>query len=330
MNNPILPENDIDVQLAKKLGMLLEEKVPIREAGSSDPLIDALSQLKTSHQATLANPLSDNQSSARMWQVIHAATKPEPRTEQPKARIFSLNPVVYRMALAACLMAAVAISWMLFTKTPAPVLLAASLQEISNVTLADGSTVALRPNSKLFSLASTDGGDRYLLEGEGFFDVTRDESRTFSVVAGDAQVSVLGTEFNVNSWDTAITVFLKEGRVELKNQRSGQAVILAPGQSGTVDNDQVTLHGQPANADEHLDWLEDEITFFEAPLNEVIRELEFHFSITMEIPQERINETISGSIGLQNKAFVLDGLSTVMQGGSFVQTGEHTYRFEAN
>ena len=267
---------------------------------------------------------------ARMWQAISAATKPIQYTASPKARIFSLNPIVYRIAIAASLMAAVAISWMLFIKTPAPELLAVANQEVSNYTLADGSTVALRPHSKLYRLTTDGTEDNYLLEGEGFFDVTRNENRTFSVVAGNAQVSVLGTEFNVSSWQTAVTVFLQEGRIELKNQRSGQAVILSPGQTGTVDFDQVTLHGQPANSAEHLDWLNDEISFFGTPLHEVIKELEFHFAISIEIPQDRAGETISGSIVLEDISFVLDNLSFVMQGGSFVQTGEHSYRFEAN
>ncbi len=108
------------------------------------------------------------------------------------------------------------------------------------------------------------------------------------------------------------------------------AVVLSPGQSGTVEDQQVTLHGQPARAEEHLDWLNNEISFAGAPLNTVIEELEFHFGIAIEIPQNRENETISWSIVLEDVPFVLDGLSFVMQGGSFVQTGEHSYRFEEN
>ena len=329
MNDPILPDNDIDVRLARRMGLLLEENT-LADAGDNDPLVDILGQLKSAYQAAQPMPLLDEKSSARMWQVISAATQPVHQTAAPKARIFSLNPIVYRMAIAASLLAAIAISWMLFIKAPAPVLVAAANQEISNVTLADGSMVALRPHSRLYSISAGEREERYLLEGEGFFDVARSENRTFSVIAGDARVAVLGTEFNVNSRQSAVTVFLQEGRVELKNQRSGQAVILSPGQTGTVDKEQVTLHAQPANAAEHLDWLNDELAFFGTPLDEVIEEIEFHFAINVEIPQDRANETISGSIVLEDVSSVLDDLSFVMQGGSFVQTGEHTYRFEAN
>ena len=333
MSDPILPDNDIDVQLARKLGMLLEENSPVMEAGD-DPLINMLSQLKISSQESR---FTDRATSARMWEQIYAATQPSDQsssstdsTAQPTAKIFTLNPTIYRLALAACLLAAVAISWMLFVRAPAPVLLASAGQTIAQVTLENGSTVALRPHSKLYSVIINDNEERYQLDGEAFFDVARNENRTFSVISGNAQVSVLGTEFNVNNWQDEVTVFLQEGRVELKNRHSGQAVILTPGQSGTVNNDQVTLHGQPANPDEHLDWLEDEISFFGTPLYEVINELEFHFAISIEIPQDRINESISGTLALGDVSFVLDRLSIVMEGGSFVQTGEHSYRFEAN
>ena len=158
MNDPILPDNDIDVRLARRLGMLLEEKAPIGE-GDGDPFVEILGQLKTTYQSTQPGLLQDKEASARMWRAINAATQPVQQTAPPKAIIFSLNPVVYRIAIAASFMAAIAISWMLFIKAPAPELLAAADQEISNFTLADGSTVALRPHSKLYSLTADESED---------------------------------------------------------------------------------------------------------------------------------------------------------------------------
>lgn len=326
----MLPDNDIDVQLAKKLAALLDANTPAWEPDGNDPLESVLLQLKASHLATKKERAADEAASIRMWQQITAATKPAATTTQPQARIFTLKPAIFRMAVAACLLAAVAISWLLITRAPAPQLLAEAATEITVHTLSDGSTVTLRPNSKLFAVAAGDQDSHYKLEGEGFFDVTHNENRTFAVIAGDAQVAVLGTMFNVSAWRDDVTVYLQEGRVELKNQNSGQAVILSPGQSGTVDKDQVTLNGQPANPEVHLDWMDEEIAFFEATFQEVVDELSFHFAISIEIPDERANETISGSIGLQDETYVINSLSTVLEGGSFVQTGEHTYRFEAN
>lgn len=329
MNIPMLPDNDIDVQLAKKLGALLDAKAPAWESDGNDPLESVLLQLKASHLASKKERASSDDATIRMWQHINAATKPEATVAQPQARIFSLKPAILRLAVAACLLAAVAISWMLVIRTPAPVLLAEAGSEIMVHTLADGSTITLRPHSKIFQVASADQ-DRYMLEGEGFFDVTHNEARTFAVVAGDAQVAVLGTMFNVSAWRENVTVYLQEGRVELKNQQSGQAVILSPGQTGTVDKDQVTLNGQPANPATHLDWMDDEIAFFEATLQEVVDEIAFHFAIDIEIPEDQADVTFSGSIGLQDESYVLNSISTVLGSGSFVQTGEHTYRFEAN
>lgn len=329
MNEPILPDNDIDVQLAKKLGMLLEERTAL-SAREQDPFVQLLGQLKSNHIEEKAGLLPDRASSARMWQAIHSATKPEQSATSPQARIFSLRPAMYRIAMAASFLVAVAIGWVLFVQSPAPTLLAEAGQDISIYTLSDGSNITLRPHSKLYSVTINETQEQYQLEGEGFFDVTHNESRTFSVVAGNAQVSVLGTSFNVSARQEAVTVFLQDGRVELKNQRSGMAVVLSPGQSGTVDKEQVTLHGQPADKEQHLDWIQNEISFEGTALRDVVEEIEFHFAIAIEIPQSRSDETISGTIGLEDAASVLNDLSFVLQGGSFVQTGEHSYRFEAN
>ncbi len=339
MNDPILPDNDIDVRLARKLGVLIEsnraEWQLRNDLSGNDPFVDMLGQLKTSYQGIKVEHLPDSAASARMWNAIHtatyqSATTPAAQPNKPGARIFSLSPSFYRIAIAASMLVAIAVSWMLFVRTPGPTLMAEANQTLAHFTLEDGSSIALRPHSKLYSVSSNDAELRYKLEGEGFFDVTHNSERTFYVEAGNAQVAVLGTTFNVSARQQEVTVYLQDGRIELKNQQSGQAVILSPGQSGTVDNQQVILHGQPARAEEHMDWLNNEISFAGAPLNAVIEELEFHFGIAIEIPQNRENETISGSIVLEDIPFVLDGLSFVMQGGSFVQTGEHSYRFEEN
>jgi ferric-dicitrate binding protein FerR (iron transport regulator) len=70
------------------------------------------------------------------------------------------------------------------------------------ITLNDGSTVNLQPNSTLtFSEKFGDHNRIVYLKGEGFFNVKRDTTKPFYVYAGNLVTEVLGTSFTVKSYE---------------------------------------------------------------------------------------------------------------------------------
>lgn len=329
MNEPILPENDPDLILARKLGTRLEKRsAPL--TANERPVADQLRKLKQASRVLQGKYYPDQSTSIAMWHAIEAATKPTIDKEQPPAKIFQMRPLVYRMAVAASLLVAIVLGWYLTRTLPEPVLLASAAQTIVTHTLTDGTDINLRPHSNLYRISENDQQVVYRLEGEAFFDVTSNPDRTFSVEAGDALISVLGTEFNVNTWGDQVNVFLQEGRVELIDLTSGEAVILQPGQAGTVHNANRTVELREGIANEHLDWLENKISFTQVPLSTIVQELEFHFAINIDVPAKRASETFTGPILLGDVSIVLDQLSFVMGGGRFVPTDETSYRFESN
>ena len=73
--------------------------------------------------------------------------------------------------------------------------------------LPDGSTVWLNAGSRIRYDAGFNGPTREVsLQGEAFFDVAQHPSRPFIVHAGDLTIRVLGTAFNVKSYDEDTTV----------------------------------------------------------------------------------------------------------------------------
>lgn len=76
------------------------------------------------------------------------------------------------------------------------------------------------------------------LEGEAFFDVKKDNGRTFQVLTDVVEVTVLGTRFDVKALKTENTaeVVLESGSVKL-NERNNtdEAVVLRPGEMGRVN-----------------------------------------------------------------------------------------------
>jgi ferric-dicitrate binding protein FerR (iron transport regulator) len=80
-------------------------------------------------------------------------------------------------------------------------------QVINEYTLPDGSVVALNSNSKLVFPKQFKGDTREVtLYGEAFFDVKPNAEKPFIISAGNAQVKVVGTSFNVSAYPETETV----------------------------------------------------------------------------------------------------------------------------
>ncbi len=113
------------------------------------------------------------------------------------------------------------ITWMEKTSQPG--------QKITTI-LPDGTRVKLNSNSKLFFPDQFSQDLRkVILEGEAFFDVTRDETRPFVIETGNMQIRVLGTSFLVSAYEDGETesVAVKSGKVEVKGANAEEAIQLS-------------------------------------------------------------------------------------------------------
>jgi transmembrane sensor len=111
-----------------------------------------------------------------------------------------------RYAVAAATIGIIALSATFFFKETPYTQTSALAGQVRQVTLKDGTLVHLAPGSNI----------RYrnrevILDGEAFFDVTKDAHQPFTVKAGALTVNVLGTKFNVS--DTAVS--LVDGKVQV-------------------------------------------------------------------------------------------------------------------
>lgn len=84
------------------------------------------------------------------------------------------------------------------------------------VQLADGSTVMLNTNTKITVSYSHKKRRIDLINGEAYFDVSKDPQRPFEVVADNSLVRAVGTEFNVALLNHAVNVDVAEGIVEFE------------------------------------------------------------------------------------------------------------------
>lgn len=116
----------------------------------------------------------------------------------------------------------------------------------SKITLPDGTSVWLNSGSKItYPQKFTPDSRKINLTGEAFFDVVRDESRPFYVNTKDINIKVLGTKFNVKSYDDENTVetTLISGKVELKQKNSDDTkfIQLKPNQKAVFYKSEKTV-----------------------------------------------------------------------------------------
>ena len=108
----------------------------------------------------------------------------------------------------------------------------------STVVLEDGTKISLNSGSRLTYPAQFDKDSReVVLEGEAFFEVTRNTEKPFIVRSGDLVTTVLGTSFNIKAFPTeniAVTVATGKVRVENTNLPQGPTSPQSPQQTNQL------------------------------------------------------------------------------------------------
>lgn len=150
--------------------------------------------------------------------------------------------------------------------------------------LPDGTDVWLNSASSIRYPTAFTGRERKVeITGEAYFEVAGDKAKPFQVKAGDMNVLVLGTHFNINAYadEGAIATTLLEGsvKVSIGNDKS---VILKPGQQAVAASKLTIVNN--ANIDQVMAWKNGFFSFDQADLRTVLRMLERWYDIDVKYP----------------------------------------------
>jgi ferric-dicitrate binding protein FerR (iron transport regulator) len=175
---------------------------------------------------------------------------------------------------------------------------AAEKELVNEFVLPDGSTVALNSNSKLIFQKQFKGNTREVtIDGEAFFDVKPDAGKPFIINAGNAQVKVVGTSFNVSAYPESETVevVVKTGKVQVisKNDpgmNNAGEVFLIPGEKGTLFNSSRILEKSENSNPNYLAWKTRDFIFNDVPLGEVVECLEKAYHVNILVPESDLNK----------------------------------------
>ncbi|MEO3407744.1 FecR domain-containing protein [Mucilaginibacter sp. CAU 1740] len=191
------------------------------------------------------------------------------------------------------------------------------LGNMAQVTLPDGSTVKLNAGSHFSYPSAFIGAQREVdLEGEGFFEVTKNAKKPFLVHTEGFTVKVLGTVFNVKAYrdDKETETTLLKGKVQVEFADDPEKkVILSPHEKLTINNRQYAGKQQapviaakvkyevstlpvgtgdtfPENA-----WIENKIMFANSAFEDVALQIERKYNVHIVFTDEALKkEQLSG------------------------------------
>ena len=131
------------------------------------------------------------------------------------------------------------------------------------LTLSDGTRVWLNTESQLRYPVQFTGERRTVyLVGEAYFDVHPDASHPFTVISGPAEVTVLGTSFNLRAYpEEDIVTTLVSGAVQMSEKVGGQSVRLTPGEQGCLEKTNGYMTKREVDTYLHTAWKDGRIVF---------------------------------------------------------------------
>ena len=248
----------------------------------------------------------------KLFARIKKGTVGEEELTLTSSRTIRMNP--WKWVAAICLPICLAFfAYYLINPSPtsgAPFIVKADRGDKATIELPDGTDVILNSASQLRYL--NDFGKevrRVQLSGEAYFKVVHDEKHPFIVQAGDLEVKVLGTSFNVSAYeeDNRVTVVLLEGKVGLYTKET--SLIMKPGDKIEYNKSTRKLASSEVAANDYIEWTKGNLYFEKKSLEDIMKTLSRIYNVEIrfdsnELPKEFFTGTIPNG-GIQDALNIL-------------------------
>jgi ferric-dicitrate binding protein FerR (iron transport regulator) len=225
------------------------------------------------------------------------------------------------------LVASVGLGWWAYQTNAHPTYQTA-YGKIQEIKLADGSRVTLNANSTLDLGGNlADAAVREVwLKGEAYFSIAKRNGAKFIVHTSQADVEVLGTEFNVNTRREQTNVVLHEGKVQLTTANQ-PTVVMKPGDMATVVPKSQAIQVKKVQPALYEAWKESYIVLDGKSLPEIITTIEDTFGVTIRLEDTLLmDKQLSGKLRTTVAEDCIDNLAIILE-ADVKKTGD-TYLFK--
>nr|WP_068886490.1 FecR family protein [Pedobacter panaciterrae] len=328
--------------------LLLERYLQNRCSDEEKEIIEKWYGMLDKHEIEEVAPTQVNALEQKLWDRIHESAlvvDDEIPVRKLKSRTkFSRNLIT---AVAAVIAGFVIISAYMFFNVGSkkPEFMAAAIpsniNSITNTTtepilvnLEDGSVVTLQPKSLLkYPKHFSKNVREVTLEGEGFFEISKNPSRPFLVYNSNVITRVVGTSFIVktNAAESETEVIVKTGKVIVSPNsgslsfkiddllKSGKGVVLTPNQKTVYNASEntfaTTLVDKPLPIIKDIKQpIKENYSFNDVRVADVLNQLQKSYGIEFVVEdKELFNYTFTGDLSEQNLYSQLDFLCESIQ-----------------
>jgi ferric-dicitrate binding protein FerR (iron transport regulator) len=180
------------------------------------------------------------------------------------------------------------------------------------ITLPDGTQVWLNADTKITFPSQFIGQERrVILEGEAYFSVTHNKQKPFIVKTEEQEVTVLGTEFNINAYkdENKTLTTLLTGSVSV---HAATQATLVPGQQSSLWNGQLKV--QKADLESATSWKNGVFLFYNLDMKAIMRQLARWYNVEIDIntiPESRYYGEISRDVKLSEVLTMLEATGNI-------------------
>lgn len=247
----------------------------------------------------IVESLKDEVDVDREWERLFSSIEKKTITKMKTRRLF-LQYMKY--AAAVVLGIGISLSTLYLTNqenlsTVGNYKLVTSKGEKSYLQLPDGTKVWLNSCTTLEYAENYGHSNRSIyLDGEAYFEVSKNSEKPFVVKLKKQEITVLGTIFNVQAYghESYSEVTLLTGRILLEafNERgeSMSRMYLKPDQKALSDNSTGSVSLQEVNASLSNAWINGEYKFKDEPLASIVKRLENYYNVNIHLDDKRLEK----------------------------------------
>lgn len=237
-------------------------------------------------KAFIKNTMKASSLARELYAEVNEASRLENWTTPPRKRF----PLFIAAGVALLLITGAGYFFLVSTEAVPPSwkTLEAHKGATNTIKLADGTEIRLNAATTLRYPATFAPNRREVyVEGEAFFNVTADPQRPFIVHTALADIQVLGTSFNVRTYDSCFRAALVTGGIAVSTHE-GEKIKLRPGYAASLDGHTPQLLVASYDKDTVLTWLSGTYRFENTPLKEVCRMAERVYNVTILVDDEAL------------------------------------------
>ena len=167
-----------------------------------------------------------------------------------------------------------------------------------DIKLADGSLLTLNAGSSITFPNNFEENIRAVaMTGEILFEIAHLPTQPFVVTTRDLQVNVLGTVFNIKSFEgeNSVETTLLEGKVNVSDQ-NGNSLLLKPGEQAVYKTTSKSLSKRAVQAENIVAWKDGYLILDNESLRDVLQKVERIYNVTCQYEDDFQDVKIWGTI----------------------------------